>query len=183
LTGRYSKIIIAAGNEGAIGEWQTRRWSSTLCPKFAPTSVPERKRSNGTGAYPPIWPSACDAAASSGCNCRASWGVLNPTQWRDVVQATVARAEAALRAGRAFLSEAVTDLWETVLRGDQVTLHQRAIARLATVHAARASVEAVDLCYEAGGSTSIYGSDPRTSACYRFSTGTERGGRRRSDEA
>jgi indole-3-acetate monooxygenase len=75
---------------------------------------------------------------------------------RDVVQAMVARAEAGWRAGRAFLFEAVTDLWETVLRGDQVTMPQRAIARLATVHAAQVSIEAVDACFKAGGSTSIY---------------------------
>ncbi len=37
-----------------------------------------------------------------------------------------------------------------------MTLHQRAVLRLACVNAASAASEAVDLCYEAGGTTSIF---------------------------
>lgn len=73
---------------------------------------------------------------------------------RDVVQAMLARAEAATRSARAFLIEALEQL------GAGATLHERAVARLSVVNAASAATEAVDLCFGAAGSTALYDSHP-----------------------
>ncbi|MDQ2826055.1 MAG: hypothetical protein M3Y04_03685, partial [Actinomycetota bacterium] len=75
---------------------------------------------------------------------------------RDVVQSMVARAEAATRSARAFLLETLNGLAEAAVRGDTAGLHERAIARLAVVNAAQAGMAAVDLCFEAAGTTSLF---------------------------
>ena len=71
---------------------------------------------------------------------------------RPTIQADVARAEALRRSASALLYGAVADAWE---KGDLTTEH-RAALRLAATNAARACAQAVDLCYDAGGGTSIY---------------------------
>src|SRR5262249_60629191 len=50
-----------------------------------------------------------------------------------IAQFTVGRAEAALRSGRAFLMEAVRDIWAAATVG-AVTLDHRAALRLAATH-------------------------------------------------
>src|SRR5438552_13497534 len=52
-----------------------------------------------------------------------------------VVQATIGRAEADLRSGRAFLTEAVGELWTEATSIGATTQEQRAILRLAATHA------------------------------------------------
>jgi alkylation response protein AidB-like acyl-CoA dehydrogenase len=79
---------------------------------------------------------------------------------RPSVQSDVARAEALLRSARAFLFESLSDVWTSLARGDQATLEQRAMVRIACAHAAINAAQAVDLMYNAGGATSIYESSP-----------------------
>ena len=79
---------------------------------------------------------------------------------RDVVQSMVARAEAAARSGRAFLLEALDGLAEAAGRGDEITLEQRAISRVAVVNATQAGMAAVDLCFEAAGTTALFSDHP-----------------------
>ena len=78
----------------------------------------------------------------------------------------VGRAEALLRAGRAFLYETVRELpygptWSEALSDDL-----RASIRLASTHAAQSAAEAVDLMFNAAGTTSIYASS-RLERCFR----------------
>jgi len=76
-----------------------------------------------------------------------------------MVQADVGQAEAHLRAGRAFLTEAVHDLWSAVTAtdtSDMDHLDQRAALRIAATHAIRLAVQVVDTVYNAAGATSIY---------------------------
>jgi len=73
-----------------------------------------------------------------------------------VVQATIGRAEADLRSGRAFLTEAVGELWTEATSIGATTQEQRAILRLAATHAIRLAVQVVDAVYNATGVSAIY---------------------------
>lgn len=73
-----------------------------------------------------------------------------------MVQNDVGRAEARLRSGRAFLFEAVRDIWAAVVTTGGVTLDQRANLRLATTHGIRLAVEVVDMVYSMAGATAAY---------------------------
>ena len=73
-----------------------------------------------------------------------------------MVQNEVGRAEAAVRSGRAFLTEAVGDVWQAVTRGEGLTLDQRANLRLATTHGIRLAVGVVDAVYNMAGATAAY---------------------------
>jgi len=83
---------------------------------------------------------------------RATPGLLRD---QATVQANVGHAEAWLRSGRAFLAEAVRDLWEHA-SANTLGLDQRAQLRLATTHAIRLAVQIVDMTYNAAGATAIY---------------------------
>lgn len=76
------------------------------------------------------------------------------------VQSALARAEAALASARAYLFEALGELWAEVAAGREPSLRQRAVFRLATIHAYRASRDAVGLMYEAGGGAALYATSP-----------------------
>jgi len=84
---------------------------------------------------------------------RAVQGLLRE---QPLVQSDVGHAEAYLRSGRAFLTEAVRDLWATVASGAKISLDQRAALRLATTHGIRLAVQVVDTAYNAAGATAIY---------------------------
>jgi alkylation response protein AidB-like acyl-CoA dehydrogenase len=71
-------------------------------------------------------------------------------------QQEVARAEASLRSGRAFLFEAVDEVWRLLSSGGTPAAEQRALVRLAATNAAWASVDAVDRAYNLGGGSAIY---------------------------
>jgi indole-3-acetate monooxygenase len=71
---------------------------------------------------------------------------------RSVVQAEVARAEALYRSARAYLFASIDEAWDS----GELDVAARANLRLAATNAARASAQAVDICYDAGGGTSIY---------------------------
>jgi alkylation response protein AidB-like acyl-CoA dehydrogenase len=77
-----------------------------------------------------------------------------------MVQHDVGRAEARLRSGRAFLFEAVREIWDAVVGTGGVTLDQRANLRLATTHGIRLAVEVVDTVYAMAGATAAYESSP-----------------------
>ena len=79
---------------------------------------------------------------------------------RAMVQADVARAEALLRSGRAFLYETLEEAWQVVTAGDTLCVKQRAMLWLASTQAAIAATQAVELMFSAGGSTSVYTSSP-----------------------
>jgi indole-3-acetate monooxygenase len=66
------------------------------------------------------------------------------------------RAEALLRSGRAFLYEALDEVWKAVTAGQTLSVTQRAMVWLASTHAVNAAKQAVELMFSAGGATSAY---------------------------
>jgi alkylation response protein AidB-like acyl-CoA dehydrogenase len=75
---------------------------------------------------------------------------------RPVIQAAVGRAEAVLRAARAFLLQACDEAWSAASAGAPLSLEQRALVRLACAHVAEAAKTVVQIAYDAGGATSVY---------------------------
>jgi alkylation response protein AidB-like acyl-CoA dehydrogenase len=80
-----------------------------------------------------------------------------PNLLRDqsMVQVSVGQCEAWLRSGRAFLMEAVREIWEAATR-NAVTLEQRANLRIATTHGIRLAAQIIDTVYNAAGATAAY---------------------------
>jgi alkylation response protein AidB-like acyl-CoA dehydrogenase len=71
------------------------------------------------------------------------------------IQEWVGRAEALIRSGQAFRTAAVGDLWETVNTGRAPDLDLVARSRLAAAYAADGAMQATDLAFRAGGTTSV----------------------------
>ena len=80
-----------------------------------------------------------------------------PALLRDqsMVQMTVGQAEAALRSGRAFLFEAVREIWAASVNS-AITLDHRANMRLATTHGIRLAAQIIDSLYNLAGATAAY---------------------------
>ena len=83
-------------------------------------------------------------------------GSLNKLRDRAVTQYEIAQAEAKLRSARAWLYEITEEIWDACVRGDEVSMHERAMLRAACAHAAIESARAIDIAYTLGGGTSIY---------------------------
>ncbi len=79
---------------------------------------------------------------------------------RPLAQEAVAAAEARLRGARAFVMEAVTEVWDAVVDGDRPSDEQRALLQIACSDAVRASAEAVDRVAEAAGTTANFLDSP-----------------------
>ena len=85
-------------------------------------------------------------------------GMKRPLREDPVTQVEVARAEAQLRAARAFLFEATAEAWEAAPRG--LTARQRAVLRLAATSGIHQAAQVVDVVYHAAGATAIFESQP-----------------------
>lgn len=83
-------------------------------------------------------------------------GHRKPLATRTNTQADVADAEALTRSARAYLHESIDAAWIDAQTGQPLSADRRRDIRLASSHAARASVRAVDLMYNLGGGTSVY---------------------------
>jgi len=73
-----------------------------------------------------------------------------------VTQEVVGRAAAALRSARAFLREAVADIWFTVEAGSKASLEQRANARMAFAHSAEAAKYVARALHDDSGGAGLY---------------------------
>jgi len=79
---------------------------------------------------------------------------------RAAAQAKVAQAEAAVRSGRALLYDTMAAAWEKTLAGERLSLEEKADLLLATTNAVQSSAKAVELMYNAAGTTGIYTRSP-----------------------
>ena len=75
---------------------------------------------------------------------------------RLTVQERLAQAEAAVRSARAFLYEAVDDLWSTVCASQAPSDRQIAVFRMANMNATASGARAIDLLYHAAGTSGIF---------------------------
>jgi indole-3-acetate monooxygenase len=93
---------------------------------------------------------------------KTPFGLTTSLATRTTAQIAVCEAMATVHAARALLHDQTTALWHQVRSGTQATAtaRQRASLRLAATHATTASARAVDLMYTAGGSTSVFASNP-----------------------
>jgi len=73
-----------------------------------------------------------------------------------VTQLGVGQAEAALRSGRAFLMEAVRELWDDATVLPAVSMERRAALRVATTHAIHLAAQAIDSVYRMSGATAVF---------------------------
>jgi alkylation response protein AidB-like acyl-CoA dehydrogenase len=87
-------------------------------------------------------------------------GSQRPLAERTPVQADVAIAEATRRAAAEFVTAAANDAWDTVAAGDEQTVEQRRLLRLASTHAMASAARTVDLMYTAAGGASVYKRNP-----------------------
>jgi alkylation response protein AidB-like acyl-CoA dehydrogenase len=85
---------------------------------------------------------------------------------KPLVQVDLARAEALLRSGRAFLFDELGACWDDALAGREITLHRRASVRLAAWQATQCAIQAVDLMYACGGGSSLFQGN-RLERCFR----------------
>ena len=83
-----------------------------------------------------------------------------PLREKPAVQGAIARAEATLRAARAFMFETCDDAWRTVTGGERLSQEQRALVRLSGAQVADAAKAVVQTAYDIGGGTSVYASCP-----------------------
>jgi alkylation response protein AidB-like acyl-CoA dehydrogenase len=87
-------------------------------------------------------------------------GATRPLAARPAAQAEVARAEADLRAARAFLYEAIDAAWQAACADGVISVAHRRDLRLATTHAVGASTRVADRMYHLGGGSSVYRRSP-----------------------
>jgi alkylation response protein AidB-like acyl-CoA dehydrogenase len=180
---RYLFVPVAEGE--LLDTWKVRGMRGTGTHHFAVNDVfvPEERTVRSvtaplveTGPLYRIPRTLCfasgDAAVALGTarSCLAAFVELAsaktpramPALLRDqsMVQVDVGRAEAALRSGRAFLTETIREVWAEVRATGEISMDRRATLRLATTHAIRLAVEVVDTAYNAAGATAVYDGNP-----------------------
>ncbi|CAD5106227.1 acyl-CoA dehydrogenase family protein [Zestomonas carbonaria] len=79
---------------------------------------------------------------------------------RPLAQMQMAKAEAELRAARAWFYESMANAWASVLAGDPVSMEQTNLLRLSSTHATRVSAEVARSAQMLSGMTGVYRSNP-----------------------
>jgi alkylation response protein AidB-like acyl-CoA dehydrogenase len=77
-----------------------------------------------------------------------------------LAQAQIGEAEGLLRAGRAFVYQTLGEAWATAQQQGRIPWTQHGLLRLSGTQAVTQALEAVDIVYRTGGSSSIYTSMP-----------------------
>lgn len=77
-----------------------------------------------------------------------------------LLQMRIGRAETSWRAARAYLIETVDELWQTLLRGDELSLDLRSRFRQCNLHGFHVANEVTQSMYELAGSTALYRPHP-----------------------
>lgn len=93
-------------------------------------------------------------------------GSATPIAEEDDIQIALARAEGRVQAARAFVFDAIGELWETAQAGDVPGVKQRGRFLLAGQQAMRASVGAVNTAFAFAGASAIHADHPMQ-RCFR----------------
>jgi alkylation response protein AidB-like acyl-CoA dehydrogenase len=91
---------------------------------------------------------------------KTALGFNRPLRDRAVVQATLARAEAMLRAARLLYYDTLGRAWERTLAGVSHTLEQKADLLLAATHATTTAATVTDMMHRVAGTSGIYTGSP-----------------------
>jgi alkylation response protein AidB-like acyl-CoA dehydrogenase len=83
-----------------------------------------------------------------------------PLRERQHAQTSLAEAETRLRSARAFVFDAVDEVWQETLAGRPASSKQRALVQLACSQAVSACARAVELVHAAAGTTANFVSSP-----------------------
>jgi alkylation response protein AidB-like acyl-CoA dehydrogenase len=91
-----------------------------------------------------------------------------PTALRDkpLAQADMARAEALVHSGRAYLWDELGRMWDNAQAGRAIGMRERAEVRLAACHAGQCAIQAVDLMYQLAGGAALF-QGGRLERCFR----------------
>ena len=84
----------------------------------------------------------------------------NTLREKQVVQLRLAKAQAKLRAARAYLHNTFNEMWQVANGGDFLTMDQRADCQQASAHVTVASAEAVELIHSIAGTAAIRRDSP-----------------------
>lgn len=84
----------------------------------------------------------------------------NTLRDRQIVQLRLAKAQASLRAARAYLHNTFNEMWDVAVGGDFLTIDQKADCQQAVTHAIVASTEAVKLVHSIAGTAAIRKNQP-----------------------
>src|SRR5215510_14691949 len=90
---------------------------------------------------------------------KTPWRMSEMLRDQSTIQTAVGQVEAQLRSARAFLTEAVRDVWAAASNG-ALTLEERAALRIATTHGIRQAAQIIDTVYNFSGATAVYESSP-----------------------
>jgi alkylation response protein AidB-like acyl-CoA dehydrogenase len=87
-------------------------------------------------------------------------GSISSLRNRADAQRAVAEAQRLVGSARSYVFETVTDVWDTVERGEKPTDEQKAIVQLSCSGAANDAVKAVEMLYSAAGASANFTSCP-----------------------
>jgi alkylation response protein AidB-like acyl-CoA dehydrogenase len=93
-------------------------------------------------------------------NGKFAYGTKNLIRDEALLQMRLGRAETTWHAARAFLIETVEELWQTLLRGDELSLDLRSRFRQCNLHGFHAAQEVTQSMYTLAGSTALYRPHP-----------------------
>lgn len=93
-------------------------------------------------------------------NAKFAYGTQKLIRDDPLLQMRIGRAETTWHAARAYLIETVEELWQTLLRGDELPLDLRSRFRQCNLHGFHAAQEVTNAMYALGGSTALYRPHP-----------------------
>lgn len=87
---------------------------------------------------------------------KTAFGSMVPLRERGPIQKKLGMAEALVKSSRAYLHNIIAACWNKTLKGEDLSLEEKADLLLAAAHTNQSCVQAVDMMFSAAGTTGIY---------------------------